>query len=456
MPKTKFKVMKIKLLSVAFFTMLFFAGHLSNAQAKYGKDSVETVKQLSLFNVYYKQKSYEDALKPWRYCFKQAPEVHLAIYVNGSIMLKNIIEKYEKDPKLYNAYIDTLMLVYDNRIKYFGNQKTGKGYVLGRKGVDLLRYRKDNVEEAYGYLKEAVKTEGADIELAPAVTFMQAARQMLTLAKIDNTEMAENFLLINGNLEKALAKETKPEEKEKIKTSITNCETIFSESPAASCESLVQIFTPQSEKNKQNLDLLVKISRLLTKKDCTDSDLFAHVAESRYVLEPSAEAAAALAQVFAKREDLQKAEEYYKKAVELEQVPETKAEYLYKLALISRVDKKYSESRSNALEAIKLKPNWGDPYILIATLYAETASSCGTDSDPNIADFQRRAVYWVAVDKLNQAKNVDPSVTETVNSTIGRYAGMYPNVEKAFFVGHKAGERYTVGCWIQETTTIRF
>jgi tetratricopeptide (TPR) repeat protein len=449
--------MKIKLFSSAFFIMLFLLSNNINAQVeKYGKDSVESVKNLSLFSVYFKQKSYDDALKPWRYCFKEAPAIHLAIYVNGATIIKNVVEKNEKNPAMYDAYVDTLMMVYDNRIKYFGNEKNGKGYILGRKGIDLLRYRKEAVEEAYGYLKESAKLEGAKTEEPVAVTFMQASRQMLTLGKITNADMAENFMMVNENLEKALAVEAKEEGKAKIKTAISNCEIIFSESPAASCESLIEIFTPRYNSNKQNLEMLVKINRLLVKKDCTSSDLFAQVAESRYVIEPSAEAAADLAQVFAKRDDLTKADEYYKKAVELEQVPEVKAQYLYKLALIAKAEKKYSESRNYAQSAIKLKANWGDPYILIGMLYAETAGSCGSDPDAQIADFQRRAVYWVAVDKLNQAKNADPSVVDVVTPLISRYSGSYPNKEKAFMIGHTAGERYTVGCWIQESTTIRF
>jgi len=449
--------MKIKLFSAAFFIMLFLLSNNTKAQVeKYGKDSIESVKNLSLFSVYFKQKSYDDALKPWRYCFKEAPAIHLAIYVNGATLLKNMIDKNEKNPAIYDAYVDTLMLLYDNRMKYFGSEKNGKGYILGRKGIDLLRYRKEAVEEGYKYLSESAKLEGVKTEEPVAVTFMQASRQMLTLGKITNADMAENFIMVNENLEKALAAEPKEENKEKIKTAISNCEIIFSESPAASCESLVEIFTPRYNANKQNLEMLVKINRLLVKKDCTSSDLFAQVAESRYIIEPSAEAAADLAQVFAKRDDLVKADSYYKKAVELEQVPEVKAQYLYKLALIAKAEKKYSESRSYAQNAIKLKANWGDPYILIGMLYAETAGSCGSDPDAQIADFQRRAVYWVAVDKLNQAKNADPSVVDVVTPLISRYSGSYPNKEKVFMIGHTAGERYTVGCWIQETTTIRF
>jgi len=457
---TKFNIMKMKLLGTAFFMMLFLfnANVTVNAQEKYGKDSVECVKNLSLFGVYSKQESYDDALKHWRYCFNNCPSSSKALYINGAKMIKYIIEKNEnKNVPVFEAYVDTLMQLYDKREKYFGAPgKFGAGYIKGRKGIDLLRYRKEAVEEGYGYLKESVKLQNEFVENAAAVTFMQASRQMLTMEKITPEVMINDFMLATDQLDKALKVEKDPAEKEKITTSISNCETIFIESGVASCQNLSDIFTPQFEKNKTDLDLLKKILKFCNKSECTDTKLFADVAEARYALEPSAEAAADLAQVFAKRENMAKAEEYYKQAVELETNPELKANYLYKLALISKMDNKYSDSRKYAQQAADLKGNWGDPYILIAALYAETSGSCGSDSDAQIADFQRRAVYWAAVDKLTKAKSIDPTVASVVQPLISRYASLYPNSEKAFMIGFKAGQRYTVGCWIQESVTIRF
>lgn len=451
--------MKIKILGTALLIMLFIVSSNFNAtaQSKYGKDSVECVKNLSLFGVYSKQDSYEDALKHWRYCFNQCPASSKALYINGAKMLKHFIDKNEDNKETYNLYVDTLMALYDKRIQYFGTgAKYGKAYALGRKGIDLLRYKKENVEESYGYLKESVKTHGKYLSYAVGVLFMQTSRQMFVIGKNTADDVINDFILVSDVLEKALKAEKKASDKEKYKTAITNCETIFAESGVADCKKLCEVFRPRYENNKNDDETLTKIVKFLHKNECTESQLYADVAESRYAINPSADAAADLAQVFAKRNNLEKAYEYYNKAVEKETAPELKADYYYKLALIAKLDKKYSDSRKYALQAAELKDNWGDPYILIATLYAETANSCGTDSDANIADFQRRAVYYVAVDKLTKARSIDPSVADDVKPLIGSYASRYPNSEKAFMVGYKAGQKYKVGCWIQETTTIRF
>ena len=102
----------------------------------------------SLYREYYKQKNYADALNAWRWTFFNCPSFNRNIYKNGPTIMK---AKMKESPENRAAYIDTLMLIYDNRIQYFGNE----GYVLGKKGADLLMYDKERYNEAYQILKKS-------------------------------------------------------------------------------------------------------------------------------------------------------------------------------------------------------------------------------------------------------------------------------------------------------------
>ena len=113
----------------------------SFSQSKYGVDSVNCITNLSLFREYYKQKNYMEALSPWRWTFQNCPKASGNIYKNGPIIIKSMIKERPEQKK---EYVDTLMLIYDQRIEYFGNE----GYVLGRKGADLLRYDKSKFLDA--------------------------------------------------------------------------------------------------------------------------------------------------------------------------------------------------------------------------------------------------------------------------------------------------------------------
>ena len=120
------------------------------AGGKWGSDSVTCITNLSLYREYYKQKNYKDALTPWRWAYLNCPQSSGNIYKNGPIIIKAQM-KVDKENKA--AYIDTLMQIYDRRIRVFGKE----GFVLGLKGSDLLRYEKTRYDEAYQILKSLMK-----------------------------------------------------------------------------------------------------------------------------------------------------------------------------------------------------------------------------------------------------------------------------------------------------------
>ena len=95
-----------------------------------------------------------------------------------------------------------------------------------------------------------------------------------------------------------------------------------------------------------------------------------------------------------------------------------------------------------------INENYGDPYMLIAALYA---------TSPNWSDEPalNKCTYFVIIDKLQRAKAVDPSVAEEANKQIALYSAHTPQAKDLFMLGYKAGDRITVGGWIGETTTIR-
>ena len=458
--------MKFKLFSALLaISLLFFSTQESAAQVeKYGKDSVECVKNLSLFSVYAKQDNYEDAFQPWLYCYTECPAVHKAVYVNGAKIVKYFIDKNKKNEAEFNKYVDLLMNVYDKRVIYFGSSKKyGKGYILGYKGVDFLRYRPDSLAKGYQILKESVNLQKEFSNSAVILTYVQSASFLLKKGEIKEDEMAEAFLTAVDYLEKAKETAKKADDVAEAEQAIRDVETIFTGTSAATCEKLIEIFTPRYNANKTDAALLKKIIKLLGKGDdddnCTDAELYANAAESLYAIEPDANAASAIANYYAKRENWEKSLEYYKNAIEKEDPAQTEnlATYHYKSALIYSKLNEYSNSRASALKAIEYNDKWGAPYILIATLYANSGSSVATDSDPKIKDFQRRSVYWAAVDKLIKAKSVDedPDIQESASKLISSYSAFYPDSETAFMIGYNKGQSYRVGGWINENTTVR-
>jgi tetratricopeptide (TPR) repeat protein len=149
------------------------------------------------------------------------------------------------------------------------------------------------------------------------------------------------------------------------------------------------------------------------------------------------------------KEDFDVAYTYFKQAIELEEDDDRKAEYYHSLGIITNKQKKFSESRQHALDAANLKPGWGEPYILIGNLYANSLNTCSDIKLP-------KAVFWVAVDMFVKAKQVDPSIADKANELINTYSGYFPNKEEAFFHNIIEGSTFKVECWINENTKVRF
>ena len=148
----------------------------------------------------------------------------------------------------------------------------------------------------------------------------------------------------------------------------------------------------------------------------------------------------------------------YKEAIEsfLQATEETddsekKARYTFLAAKIYYAHlKDYPSARRYALEAAKYREGWGDPYILIGKLYASSGPLCGPGRG-----FDSQVVVWVAIDKWNYAKRIDPSVAEEARENIARYAQYMPTRGDIFERMMSEGDSYYVGCWIKENTTIR-
>ncbi|MBL7112640.1 MAG: hypothetical protein ISS19_11955 [Bacteroidales bacterium] len=410
----------------------------------YGADSaarMDCANHLSTMSEFMKIDLYSYALSSWKVVFDECPASSKNIYLYGIKIYREYL-LIEKDPERINQLVDTLMMVYDRRIEYFGQ----KGLVLGRKGIDLLRYQSESIEEVYGYLGQSVEISKANTEEAVLVTYMQVTNALFKMGKIDAQKVIDNYLVSTDILEAILKKESN----ERAHTALTNVEAIFSESGAASCDDLVKIFTPKFKQAPEDIEFLKKITALLKKQKCEGTHLFAATSESLYKLEPSSGAAYNLAKLFLVREEYRKSATYYEEAISLEEDADTKANFHYELALIeyTKFDQ-YGKSRSNALEAIKLNSDWGAPYMLIGNLYASSTKTCGEN------DFEKSAIFWVAVDKFIKARNVDESAAAEANELVNKYSQYFPNVEDAFFHGFQEGQPYTVGCWINESTTVR-
>ncbi len=422
----------------------------ASLHGKYGPDSITCVMNISLYREFYKQwkssgyknETINDAIVPWRWVFMNCPKGTQNTYIDG-IKIVNYLMALEQDDKLKSKYVDTMMMVYDQRIVYFKKE----GYVLGRKGVDLYKYRPEAYEEIYNILKKSVGLEGNKASGPSIVYYFRATIAMAKNGKADTAIIVENYdqvsNIIDFNLKKYESDKKKHANWEIVKG---NIEVSFE--PFATCKDLIPIYRKKFTATPDDLDMLKKITSMLDKKKCHDDPLFFETSMKLYELEPSPESAYLLGKMLLKEGKYSEAVTYFQQAEEIGDQDVLARVYKY-MAEAYRAQKNYPVARKNALKAAGITPDDGEIYIMIGDMYAASAKECGTD------DLTKRVAYWAAVDKYYKAKRIDPEVADIASKRISSYSIYFPTMETIFFYSLKEGDEYIVECWINEKTKIR-
>ena len=456
----KFGVLAVSVLMMANTANAQQKKYLSDP--KYGPDSAareECAMRMSLYNEFYKQKNYKDAVNDWRKVYQNCPAASKNTFIRGATIYKNLINA-EKNAAAKEKLIDTLMMIYDQRIVYFKQE----GAVLATKGVDLYSYRgKEASGEVYEMLKKSCELEKGETSAGVITVMMQTAVDQFKAEEIDGAEVISAYELAMSTLEAAIennksiaasgdAKKAPAAQKEleNLDVDLKNVEALFSESGAATCDALVALFNAKYDANKDDVEWLKKVTKLLDKTDCNADPLFAKASEALYALEPSAVAARNLARLFLAKQDLAKAAGYYQNACELQEDNVAKSQYYYEWSQVVFAQKSFQRVRELANLALKANPANGKAYLAIGKAYAADAQNIGQEQ------VEHNATYWAAVDKFTKAKQVDPSCEAEANDLINTYKKHFPNKEEAFMFGIQEGSSVTVGGWINEKTTARF
>jgi len=429
----------VVLLGMLLTANLMYAQKQKRDFGKTPEDSVECVKNISLYAEFYKQKNYKDASVPWRKAVEICPKASKNHYIKGVNIYRYFI-KSTKDEEAKNKYLDTLIWIYDKRYEFYGQ----KGYVLGRKGVDIARFgSSDRYMEAYEALGESFQLQGNKMEAAPLATYYQVAYSLVKMEKLETEVLLDLFpkltavVQANATSKKAEAYQSANEQLEKIFSSV------------ASCPDLVAIYQPKFEANPSDTALLKQILGMFEKRDCTSEELFLQASMELDKVQPSGTSKLGIGIALLKKERFKDAVGYLTEAGSIATDDDTKKSAFKYAASGNLALRNYPAVKTNALKLIQLDPNSGEAYMLIGDAYLYGTSSVG-DNECN-----KRGGALAAIDKYSRAKQLDPSLAEKINRKLGTAASQYPKKEDCFFHGITEGQQITIGGWINETVTVR-
>lgn len=432
--------------------------NLKSAEDLISEQNKEFMNLLSLYTEFKKQDDYESMYPHWKDLYEQYPKSTANIYIHGSQLFEHYIANAET-PEEKDKYIDELMKMYDQRIRYFGQ----KGYVLGRKAISWYKYKlveRENKPEGdeltnihktgYEWLSESIKEQGNKSEPPVVVTYMQTTIALFKLGELPKESVVMNYeksMEICNAIISANEDEKQVEQSQEIIPFIDNA---FGRSGAADCDALVNIYTPQFEENGEDVEFIKTMLQRLRRANCDESVLFEQATVKLYELEPSAEAAFNMAHRYLKKGEVENAKKYYKQAMDQETDQDLLASYYYEYAyFIYAKENNYPEARSYARKALDINPDYCDAYMLIGDIYVASSRSYQG------SNVEKGAIFWLAVDYFNKARRGEDCSIDAMKK-ISDYRRHYPNKEDAFMEGLQEGAKYKVEGWINETTTVRF
>jgi len=406
-----------------------------------GPDTNKTLDDVSLYMEFYSHQNYVEALPYWRYVYRNAPGFHDAIYSNGIKIYKSIIDTMQNE-STKALYIDTLFSIYDHRIICFGK----RGYNLGRKAYDMMRYTPKDIDGIRNTLDEAINESGLEAEYFLLEPYIKLNFRLLAKGEIEVGKLLDEYArvaeIVDHNLKGHYASY--------YQNAMDRVVSYLTEKNVLNCETLLPFYTNSYKNNPDNQDIWKKAFNALANcNSCTDTII--EMFNKLYEVEPGADLALKLADCYIDQGNSDKGIQFMEDAISKIEDKEQKADLSYKIALIyyARL-KDYPKARQYCYQALKYKPNWGKPYLLIGNLYASSGKLCGPGTG-----WKSQVVIWPAIDKWYKAKSVDPSVAAEANKQIAKYSQYMPKFEEIFSRSYNLGDSFTVKCWIQETTTIR-
>lgn len=391
-------------------------------------------------------KNYSAASKYLNILLTKCPAASQNIYTNGAKLYKNLINKAE-DEKGKKVYIDSLMYLYDVRLKAFEkHKKYGKDYILNRKAREFYSYYPDDREGIRKIFAEAVE---ASKEMKGQYNLELVGIYFAELCTDYQNDVlpAEELIAAYDRYSPAFDGVESDEDKE-LKSQFDSA---FGQSGAASCENLEALFSKKLADAPEDEALLSQAVTLMSRANC-NSDFFFATAEKYYAVKPSSETALFLAQGFQAREEFEKAMKYLSEALAAEQDSAEKEKLYVRIGLISFQTKNYAEAVKAANEIKAINPENGYAYFILGQCYAASA---------NCSELKCQACYWAAYDVMNKAVGLlasEPTIQESAKKMAASFRSAFPTKEECFFNELQAGAAYTIkhGFANGVSTTVRF
>lgn len=416
-----------------------YAQDLSDPKyAKWG-ETLEERKENILNSSYLKEEinnhNFDSASGYLHKLIEKCPAASENIYVNGTKLYKQRINRAQTLAEK-NAYVDSLLWLYDVRLENFGTHRTrGKDYILERKAREYLTYKESDREGIRNAFEVAI---AAQVEATGKADPEVLAIYFKNLCDDYSNDVVDAMTVVAAYDGNAKYFEGIAPEQEEFKEQFEKC---FAMSGAASCENIEKIFAKKIADAPEDETVIAQAMDLMSRAKC-ESDFFLSVGEKYYAMKPSSITAKLLAEAFQNRKEYEKANQYLREALAKETNDAERENLLVRIGILEVTTNDYRDAVEAFREAQKINPEDGLIYYFLPQCYVFGAKNCN--------GFAKDATFWVAYDMLQKAipllEGDYPEFAANAKSLAATYRSAFPTTEECFFNELSEGSTYTVNC----------
>ena len=424
-------------------SLLLVVSYMAKAQGGWNwpEDKATAQEKVVLYTDAMKQKDYASAEPALQWLLENAPDLNPSIYINGANIYEGLVAS-ASDPSQKQEYTDQALTMFDKRLEYFGAGNEAE--ILNRKAntaMKMMYKDKSKYDQLQTIFEQTLEEGSGNLAYYNLVPYMTVAKTQFEAGKLDETQVIEIYDQLAGVVDKNVSAGGKTAAK--YEEEGENIDRIFASTITVSCDYIAEKMAPKMKENPQDAETAKKIIALSLASSCTDQPFFTEAAQITFEVEPNAGLAKTIASRKMANDEMEEANTWYEKAIELSKDDEQKSEIYTDMASINLKNGNKAKARDYALKAAALSSAQAPKaYKLVGDMYMNSYEQCKQGQDV----VEDRAVFLAAYEMYEKAGN---------SSGMQRAKEQFPSKEEVFTYNKKVGDSMQVGCWIGQNVTIR-
>ncbi len=411
---------------------------------KWPQDVAKAEKQVESFRSAMKEQNYKGATRGINWMLKNVPQWHSDLYV-ADIETYDKLGSQELDPATKQTYVDSLLLVYDLRVKSCGDEMN----VINRKAISAYKYNgqnKDKAAEVLAIFDKTYEVSGNNVLDNNLDSYMGIIKNNVELLKSLNEDQVMqryNKLMevIDAKVKKA-QEQNKSNDLEKNKKETAEVDAKLAKVEKLNCAFAKKNFEPKFKANPSDAMMAKKIYQIMLNDKCTSEPVWLQAAELLHSTSPDFGVTKELCSNYIQSKTFDKANPL---VGELQTKAASPAEKAW--VEILKGDGEFQKgnkagARDLYKQALVVDPTSKDGYEHMGDLYASAAADCSKTQ----GSAESKLVYIAAFQMYLKSGN-----REKMEGALGQY----PTAADLQKAGWKTGEAKKLACWIDETVTVK-